>query len=428
MAKLSEASLDDVCLLVTDGTHDTPKRVKDGFPLIKAKEIGGEKIDFETCDQISGEEHLRVIARSKPEYGDTLFAHIGASLGEAAFVKTHRPFSIKNIALFKPNLKIIDERYLYYLVISPAFQGLAKQIKTGSAQPFLSLGHLRSHRITYHEALNEQRKIAAILSAYDDLIENNLRRIKILEEMAQNLYREWFVKFRFPGHQQARFTNSPLGLIPEGWEVSVLGEHLIALESGKRPKGGAKDLAFGIPSVGAENIFGIGRHKYQSEKYVSREFFKGMRQGVVKDGDVALYKDGAYIGRSAYFRDSFPHAQFCVNEHVFLLRTTGKRLTQNILYLWLQETDTVSGIRATNANAAQPGINQKGVNGVSLIVPPLDIAGRFDQLAEPSLALIVSLAKRNEALRRTRDLLLPRLISGEVDVSELDIAVPEEVL
>ena len=232
-----------------------------------------------------------------------------------------------------------------------------------------------------------QRKIAAILSAYDDLIENNLRRIKILEEMAQNLYREWFVKFRFPGHQHARFTDSPLGRIPEGWEVAVLGEHLIGLESGKRPKGGVGDLEFGVPSVGAENIFGIGRHKYQSEKYVSCEFFEGMRKGIVKDGDVAIYKDGAYIGRSAYFRDRFPHVKFCVNEHVFLLRTTGKGLTQNILFLWLQEPATVSTIRATNANVAQPGINQTGVNGLPLIVPSLDIAGRFDELARADLAL-----------------------------------------
>lgn len=209
--------------------------------------------------------------------------------------------------------------------------------------------------------------------------------------------------------------------------MSVLGEHLIALESGKRPKGGTKDLESGVPSVGAKNIFGIGRHKYQSEKYVSREFFEAMRNGIVKDGDVALYKDGAYIGRSSYFRDSFPHAQFCVNEHVFLLRTTGKRLTQNILYLWLQEPAIISAIRATNANAAQPGINQAGVNGLPLVVPPLDIAERFDKVVESSLALIVSLAKRNEALRRTRDLLLPKLISGEVDVSELGIIIPEEV-
>jgi len=315
----------------------------------------------------------------------------------------------------------VDKKFLYYRLAGPKLW----ELRTGSAQAQITIDRLQRYELRL-PPLTTQRKIAAILSAYDDLIENNLRRIKVLEEMAQNLYREWFVKFRFPGHHHARFIDSLHGRIPAGWGATVLGEHLTSLESGKRPKGGAKDLAFGVPSVGAENVRGIGRHNYQSEKYVSREFFDGMRKGVAKDGDVALYKDGAYIGRSAYFRDSFPHAQFCVNEHVFLLRTTGKRLTQNILYLWLQEPDTVSGIRATNANAAQPGINQTGVNGISLIVPPLDIAGKFDQIAEPSLALIISLAKRNKALRRTRDLLLPRLISGEVDVLELDIAVSEE--
>jgi type I restriction enzyme, S subunit len=242
--------------------------------------------------------------------------------------------------------------------------------------------------------------------------------------MAQKLYREWFVKFHFPGHQRAHFTDSPLGRIPEGWKVGSLREQLIDLESGKRPKGGAQDVVFGIPSVGAENIIGIGKHNYQNEKYVSREFFEEMRKGIVKNGDVALYKDGAYIGRATFFRENFPHAQFYVNEHVFFIRTCRKKLTQNILYLWLQEPVTVSAIRATNANAAQPGINQQGVNGLLIIVPSEDIADYFDHLVDPILALIISLAKRNRQLRFTRDLLLPKLIFGEVDVSELDITVP----
>lgn len=146
----------------------------------------------------------------------------------------------------------------------------------------------------------------------------------------------------------------------------------------------------------------------------------------MNDGDVALYKDGAYIGKSSYFRNGFPHTEFCVNEHVFLLRTDGKRITQNSLYLWLQETDTVSALRATNANAAQPGINQSGVSGLSVVLPAEKVVQDFDQLVDSHLAMIVSLAKRNQALRRTRDLLLPRLISGEVDVSELDITISEE--
>jgi type I restriction enzyme S subunit len=108
-----------------------------------------------------------------------------------------------------------------------------------------------------------------------------------------------------------------------------------------------------------------------------------------------------------------------VNEHVFLLRSSGKRLTQNALYLWLREPDTVHAIRATNSNAAQPGINQQGINGLKIVVPTASLASRFDETVEPLLAQIVNLAKRNQNLRRTRDLLLPKLMSGEIDVSQL---------
>jgi len=407
-----------------------------GIPVIKIKNIQLGEVDC-TEMQCVPEQYLSIDSKYHVHKGDILISLTGSHInqpnsvvGRVARYKKGAPRALLNqragkVIIRRPEL--FDSGFLFYQLFDENVRRDIAAFANGAAnQANVSPSQIESLNIQLPPLL-VQRKIAAILSAYDDLVENNLRRIKILEEMAQNLYREWFVKFRFPDHQHTRFIDSSLGRIPEGWEVSVLGEHLIALESGKRPKGGAKDLEFGVPSVGAENIFGIGKHKYQSEKYVSYEYFEAMRNGVVKDGDVALYKDGAYIGRSAYFRDSFPHAQFCVNEHVFLLRTTGKRLTQNILYLWLQELDTISAIRATNANAAQPGVNQVGVNGLPLIVPPLDIVEHFHKLAEPYLALIISLAKRNEALHRTRDLLLPKLISGEVDVSELDITIPEEV-
>ena len=224
---LTESTLAEVCSLVTDGTHDTPKRVESGYPLIKAKEIVGGRIDFESCDQISEAEHRKVIARSKPELGDTLFTHIGASLGEAAFVNTSREFSIKNIALFKPNPAVIVPRYLYYLVISPTFKDAAIGTKTGSAQPFLGLSQLRGHAIRYHRDLSIQRRIAGILSAYDELIENNQRRIRILEEMACSLYREWFVHFRYPGHESVPLVDSPFGQIPQGWEMKTVADAFV---------------------------------------------------------------------------------------------------------------------------------------------------------------------------------------------------------
>jgi type I restriction enzyme S subunit len=363
--------------------------------------------------------------------GDTLFARItpcleNGKIAQYQGVGSQPAFGSTEFFVFRARPTLADPGYVYYLATSDIVRKPAEKSMSGAS------GRQRADIKSIAELdvpappLPVQRKIAAILSAYDDLIENNRRRIEILEEMAQALYREWFVEFRFPGHENVPMVDSPLGKIPEGWEASALGDHLTALESGRRPRGGAQGVTCGVPSVGAENIIGIGRHDFMSEKYVSREFFQSMRRGIAQSGDVALYKDGAYIGRSSCFRDGFPHDEFCVNEHVFLLRTTGERLTQNILYLWLQEPNTVSEIRATNANAAQPGINQEAVKGLRLVVPPSDTAANFDRLVEPGLALIISLAKRDTVLRRTRDLLLPRLISGDLDVSDLDIDVGEE--
>jgi type I restriction enzyme S subunit len=253
-AGLATATLAQICRLVTDGTHDTPRRVTTGFPLIKAKEIVGGRIDFETCDEISEEDHLEVISRSKPERGDTLFAHIGASLGEAAYVNTDRPFSIKNIALFKPDPAKINGRYLYYLVISPTFQGLAKSARTGSAQPFLSLGILRGHPVSFHEAISDQVRIASILGAYDDLIEVNRCRIELLEEMARRLFEEWFVHFRFPGHERCPKVETQGGLLPEGWHFCPL-EEMLVLHRGFDLPASAR-LAGAFPVVAATGVHG----------------------------------------------------------------------------------------------------------------------------------------------------------------------------
>ncbi len=358
---------------------------------------------------------------------DTLLATVRPNLRSFLYVKQPSANTVAStgFAVLRAT-EAIDARFLYYTVTNQPFTDYLTANAKGAAYPAVDTDTIERVEI-YLPDLSAQKRISTILSAYDDLIENNLQRIKILEEIAQNLYREWFVKFRFPGHEHVRMVDSPLGKIPEGWEATILGQHLANLESGKRPRGGVGDLASGVASVGAENVVSIGVHNYQNEKFVSSEFFISLRRGIVKDKDVALYKDGAYIGRATYFRDGFPHTDFCVNEHVFLLRSTGDQLSQNALYLWLKERSTISAIRATNANAAQPGINQKGVKGLEIVTPSREIVSQFDEIIDPYLALIISLAKRNNVLRQTRDLLLPKLISGELDVSGLNIDIREAV-
>jgi type I restriction enzyme, S subunit len=268
-----------------------------------------------------------------------------------------------------------------------------------------------------------QSRVAGVLGAIDDLIENNRRRIALLEQIAQAIFREWFVHFRYPGHEEDGLIDSPLGPIPEGWQVATLGEQLSVLESGSRPRGGVDPNERGVPSVGAENILGPGRYRFHAEKYVSQSFYDSMRRGHVEDGDVLLYKDGAYIGRHSLFRDGFPHSRCVINEHVFRLRVRPP-ITQSYLYFWIDRPATVEDIVSLNSNAAQPGLSQAKVAMLPMMVPTASVLKAWDEAIEPLLKLLFSLAKQSRRLVEMRELLLPGLVSGAIDISNVDLDAP----
>ncbi|MBU3665644.1 MAG: restriction endonuclease subunit S, partial [Chthoniobacterales bacterium] len=208
MATLRRARMEELCELVTDGTHDSPKLQKDGVPFIKGKNISGGTVDFSTCDFITQQDHEEACKRVKPRRGDILFSNIG-SVGDTALVKDDREFSIKNVALFRPNSHKVEGSYFYYVVLSPEFRSNVINVRSGAAQPFISLANLRAFEVSYIEDFNTQRRVSGILSAYDELIENSQRRIRILETMARSLYQEWFVNFRFPEHEKHPRVTSP---------------------------------------------------------------------------------------------------------------------------------------------------------------------------------------------------------------------------
>lgn len=400
MDGLTDSTLAEVCTLVTDGTHDTPKRVVSGYPLIKAKEITGGRIDFETCDSISEEEHLEVIARSKPEFGDTLFAHIGASLGEAAFVNTTREFSIKNVALFKPNPAVIDARYLYYLVISPAFQALAKVTKTGSAQPFLGLSQLRGHCIRYHRDLATQRRIGAILSAYDGLVENSQRRIRFLEAMACALYREWFVHFCFPGNEKVPRVASPLGEIPQGWQAVPLAS-LVDFAKGRKPSETRKEALPGDVRLLLIDSLRGGRAEFTSPaKLVLAETRDTI---MVMDGasscEVAIGFAGAVGSTLGRFRTTCPQS-----------------FSPHALYRFLEAK--AQEFKSKNIGAAIPHANKDYILTQLIALPSKAIGSSFHDQLEPIQCTVETLKAQIQNLRRTRDLLLPRLLSAQIETKK----------
>jgi len=294
-----------------------------------------------------------------------------------------------NTIVVEPKKAALDVVFAYYMLLHADLNRYAG----GAAQPLLTQTNLKGVLFSV-PPLATQRRIAAILRAYDDLIEVNRRRMAVLEEMARRLFDR---------------------LLNETITHSVpLGELLDVLESGSRPKGGVT-ASGDIPSIGAENVNGLANHDYSKEKRVSLDFFRALRRGIVQHGDVMLYKDGAHIGRTALAWSDYPHKDCAVNEHVFLLRPMGT-MPSAYLYFYLSRPDVVERVRKLNTNAAQPGLNQNQVRGVLIEFPPLEDLERFRLEVSPMLDLIFTLAKQHPKLIASRDLLLPRLISGQLSV------------
>ena len=252
--------------------------------------------------------------------------------------------------------------------------------------------------------LPTQRKIAAILGAYDDLIENNTRRIRILEEMAQALYREWFVNFRFPGHERVLMVESELGLVPEGWRVKNLFD--------------IADVTYGFPfksklftaePVGKAVIRIRDLKTNGTKTYTTQET---LQKYIVKDGDLLVGMDGDFhmckwAGDEAY-----------LNQRVVRFRPKHT-LPAYCLFLALEKPIRYFDLTIVGTTVAH--LSDENLKSIQLVIPPPHALRFVQDIFNALFNLEINLRIKNTNLRHTRDLLLPKLISGEVDVSNLEI-------
>jgi type I restriction enzyme S subunit len=256
-----------------------------------------------------------------------------------------------------------------------------------------------------------QHRIAGILSAYDGLIENNLRRIQILEEMARTVYREWFVNFRFPGHESVSRVESPLGSIPEGWEVKPIVDLCESVSYGftasaTRDRSGPKFLRITdiVPEViDWDDVPFCEISSEKSPKYL------------LEPGDIVVARTGATTGFAKRLNKRHPLSVFA--SYLVRVRTKGG-VSNRMLGILMESDEYKQFIKANIGGAAQPQANAIVLTSMRVIVPPSKLAREFDRLVESFLDEIELLAVRNRNLRRTRDLLLPRLLSGIIDLSD----------
>lgn len=379
-----------------------------------------------------------------------------------------------HVTIVRPNPELVDPIYFGYLMKSK--QSLIESFAEGTTgQTELNRNSVKELLLEIVNDIPTQKIIGGILFEIDQKLELNTQTNQTIEQIAQALFNSWFVDFDpvkakmeilatggsnedaelaamsvisaktidelhsmkasnpeafaslaetaalFPEAMQ----DSELGEIPEGWSVEQLGNHLDVLQTGSRPKGGVGGITEGVPSVGAENILGVGKYTYGKEKFVSREFFDKLNRGVVEDFDFLLYKDGGKPGefkpRVSMFGCGFPYSEFAINEHVFRMRSES--LGQAFLYFQIGHKRVLDILANRGGKAAIPGINQTDVKTIPILIPSAaDLLTEFNNFATKAIESILKKSNENNLLVSVRDTLLPKLLLGEIDLSNETVA------
>jgi type I restriction enzyme S subunit len=358
--------------------------------------------------------------------GDLVFTQRG-TLGQIGIVPDALPFSRYVISQSQMKLTVdrqkADPRYVYYVFKSSQTVQRIHNQAFSSGVPHINLEILREFEIEL-PTLPVQKRIASLLSAYDDLIENNTRRINILEEMAQTIYREWFVNLRFPGHEKMRMVESGLGPIPQGWSVQPLGTLTSVITKGTTPTTlGRQFQESGVNFVKVESITESGTIIIDKLAKIDDETHELLRRSQLRQNDILFSIAGA-IGRVALVPLRVLPAN--TNQALAILRCSDA----NFIYYLLS---TVRSAHFQNfslgrvVQTAQANVSLSILKSVPILVPSSGLLAAFEMVATPIQRLVDVNSSKIEILRTTRDFLLSKLISGEIAVEAADEAAAELV-
>ena len=358
--------------------------------------------------------------------GDTIMARITPCLENGKIAKVsvlsdgEVGFGSTEYIVFRAIDGVSDADFLYYLICSPLVRNPAIKSMVGSSGRQRVQTDVVANLDVELPPIEEQRKIGGLLKAIDDKIELNDVINNNLEQQAKTLFKSWFVDFE-PFDES--FVDSPIGTkIPHSLQMVQIGSLSHILETGKRPKGGA--VATGVPSIGAENVKRLGEVNFASAKYIPVEFAQKMDKGKVHGYELMLYKDGGkpgtFIPHFSMFGEGFPYDDFYINEHVFKLDFGDKGFNE-FCYYYLQTDYQYNWLANNGGKAAVPGINQQDVNSIWIYHPDNPIVKEYCKWVQPIFTTILRNCSQNVKLSQLRDALLPKLMSGELDVSDIEI-------
>ena len=409
MSEWKKVKLKDCCHSISDGDHLPPPKSNSGVPFVTIANIDATNhIDFGNTMFVPLEYYNSLNDIRKAKCNDILYSVVG-SFGKPVLIKENIPFAFqRHIAILRPNNEIADSRFLYYVMLTRDFFMQADTVAIGAAQRTISLTALRNMEVKL-PSMETQYRIASILSRYDSLIENYQKQIKLLEEAAQRLYKEWFVDLHFPGHENAKIVDG----VPEGWEKKTIDDVTCKVTTGLNPRknfvlGKGSNYYVTIKNMADNTLFLDDR----CDRVDNEALEKINKRSDLKIGDI-LFSGIGTIGRVALVY--IPTNNWNVSESVFTLRANDI-VTKEFLYLMLLSPDMQNYCQSNAHGAAQKGIRMADLKAYSFNLPPFGVIQKFTNLVTPTIKKVSSIRNQIRLLTEARDRLLPKLMSGEIAV------------
>jgi type I restriction enzyme S subunit len=411
-----QTTLSDICEEIVDCLHETAPTQEEGIPSIRTSNIENGRLDLVGADKVSEETYRKWTQRSEPQPGDLILAR-EAPVGEVGMVPEGARVCLgQRTVQLRPDRDKVVPRYLLFLLLDQELQNRMESMAAGSTVAHLNLSDIRGMELPELPPLAVQRRIADILGALDDKIELNRRMNRTLEEMAQTLYRHWFVDFG--PFQDRPFHNSDFGPIPEGWEVKPFLE-TCDIETGGTPKtsvdeywGGdvlwasAKDVSQSSDTV-----------LWDTERTITPAGLDNSPADVLPAGTTAIVARGATTGRNAILGRDMALNQTCYG------------LTGNDGYSWgwtyLTVNHLVKRLRKRAYGSAFDSVTISTFNNLDIADAPPEVTAVFNEKVMPLFQKMRANVEETRTLAETRDYLLPKLISGEIEVDATEEAVEQ---
>ena len=404
---MSEVLLKDITELIVDCPHSTAYDEGKGFPLVRTPNIGKGRLIYSGMHLVSEEVYNQRNARAVPQEDDLIFAR-EATAGNVALIQKDEKVCLgQRTVLIRPDKSKVNPAYLTYTLLAPKQQYNLLSTANGATVAHVNLPTIRNLKLDIPN-IETQHRIASILSRYDSLIENYQKQIKLLEEAAQRLYKEWFVDLHFPGHENTKIVDG----VPEGWEKKKL-EDIFSYVRGRSYT--SKELSdSGTILVNLKNIQAFGGYKRDAEKRYLGDYKQeqSLEVGDLIMGVTDMTQERRLVGHVALIPDFDEPATFSMD----LIKILPFELSKSFLYCAMRFGGISKQISPLANGVNVLHLKPEAMMGIEMVVPSKELVNHFDDYIKNNFNTILYLQNQIRYLTEARDRLLPKLMSGEITV------------